>query len=294
MTSNDNWIEITAATVESAIGEGLEKLGASETEVVIEVISLPRSGLLGLGARQAKVRIRRKPSAFSRGDAVAPQTSAAPQRSAQPLDDDEAGEPRSAGEREGEDNAPARATATVEEQSREALDTLNQILGLMGEKTEVRVAASDAEGIELEVKGDGSGILIGRHGQTLDALEYLINRLLARRYKDAVPVQIDTESYRARRRQQLERMALSMGEQAKRDGKRVTLEPMPPRDRRIIHLALKDDPLVSTRSAGTGYMRALEIVPAEGRRERGSRERSQEREPLGQQGGFKRGQKKIV
>jgi len=89
-------------------------------------------------------------------------------------------------------------------------------------------------------------------------------------------------------------MALSMGEQAKRENKRVTLEPMPPRDRRIIHLALKDDPLVTTRSAGSGYMRALEIVPAEGRREPRSRERSQEREPLGQQGGFKRGQKKIV
>jgi len=297
MTSNDIWIEITAATVEHAIGEGLEKLGASETEVVIEVISLPRSGLLGLGARQAKVRIRRKP-AESSGESAAPQIASAPARSAQSIDDDESAAPRTAAPREAEDNGPPRATATVEEQSREALGTLNQILALMGEKTEVRVAASDEEGVELEVKGDGSGILIGRHGQTLDALEYLINRLLARRYKDAVPVQIDTESYRARRRQQLERMALSMGEQAKREGKRVTLEPMAPRDRRIVHLALKDDPLVSTRSAGTGYMRALEIVPAEGRRERGSRERpqerSQEREPLGQQGGFKRGQKKIV
>ena len=74
----------------------------------------------------------------------------------------------------------------------------------------------------------------------------------------------------------------------------TTLEPIPPRDRRISHLALKDDPLVTTRSPGSGYMRALEIVPAEGKREPRSRERSQEREPLGQQGGFKRGQKKIV
>ncbi|HTY54790.1 MAG TPA: RNA-binding cell elongation regulator Jag/EloR, partial [Candidatus Binataceae bacterium] len=254
-----------------------------------------RSGLLGLGARQAKVRIRRKPIEPPERANAAPEARLTSTRAAaRSADDDEVPARDAAATRDSEDNAPSRASATVEEQSREALSMLNQILGLMGEKAEIRVAASDAEGIELEVKGDGSGILIGRHGQTLDALEYLINRLLARRYKDAAPIQIDTESYRARRRQQLERMALSMGEQAKRDGKRVTLEPMPPRDRRIIHLALKDDPLVTTRSAGSGYMRALEIVPAEGRRERGSRERPQEREPLGQQGGFKRGQKKIV
>jgi len=294
MTPNNNWIEITAPTVENAISEGLEKLGASEGEVVIEVLNLPRSGLLGLGARQAKVRIRRKPAEPARRDTLAPQLTGSGTGSAPLSDEEDAGQREAASGRDSEEAAPVRERATLEEQSRESLAVLNQILAMMGEKTEVRVAASDAEGIELEVKGDGSGILIGRHGQTLDALEYLINRLLARRFKDAAPILIDTESYRARRRQQLERMALSMGEQAKRENKRVTLEPMPPRDRRIIHLALKDDPLVTTRSAGSGYMRALEIVPAEGRREPRSRERSQEREPLGQQGGFKRGQKKIV
>lgn len=294
MTPNNDWIEITAPTVDNAISEGLERLGASEGEVVIEVLNLPRSGLLGLGARQAKVRIRRKQAESAQSEIRAPQLAGSSTGSAPPSDEEEAGQREAASGRDSEEGAPVRERATLEEQSRESLALLSQILALMGEKTEVRVAASDAEGIELEVKGDGSGILIGRHGQTLDALEYLINRLLARRFKDAAPILIDTESYRARRRQQLERMALSMGEQAKRENKRVTLEPMPPRDRRIIHLALKDDPLVTTRSAGSGYMRALEIVPAEGRREPRSRERSQEREPLGQQGGFKRGQKKIV
>ena len=292
MTSN--WIEIIAPTVEAAISEGLEKLTASEDEVVIEVLNMPRSGLLGLGARQAKVRIRRKQSEPSQSDIRAQQLAVSATSAQAPSDEQETGEREIAGARENDEAASARQSATLDEQSREALAILNQILALMGEKTEVRVAASDAEGIELEVKGDGSGILIGRHGQTLDALEYLVNRLLARRFKDAAPILIDTESYRARRRQQLERMALSMGEQAKRENKRVTLEPMPPRDRRIIHLALKDDPLVTTRSAGSGYMRSLEIVPAEGKREPRSRERSREREPLGQQGGFKHGQKKIV
>jgi spoIIIJ-associated protein len=146
--------------------------------------------------------------------------------------------------------------------------------------------------------------LIGRHGQTLDALEYLLNRVLARKLRDAPPISVDTESYRARRRRQLHRMALSKGEQAKREHVVVTLDPMPPRDRRIVHLALKEDPLVTTRSSGDGFLRSIQIVPIEERRDstggraghnRG-REREQERDrtPPGQQGGFKHGQKRIV
>jgi len=285
--SPNNWIEATAPTVEAAISRALEQLGVSEDKAIIEVLSTPRSGLLGIGARPAKVRVQRRQPEGAPSEARPRGQVASGGGEARP-----AGEARA--RRESEEGAPERQSVTVEEQGREAVAMLNQILGLMGETADVVVAASDDEGIELELKGDGSGILIGRRGQTLDALEYLVNRIVARRFKDPVPILVDTESYRTRRRQQLERMALSMGEQAKRENKPVTLEPMPPRDRRIIHLALKDDPLVTTRSEGAGYLRSLEIIPAEGRRERGPRERSQEREPLGQQGGFKHGQKKIV
>ena len=103
-----------------------------------------------------------------------------------------------------------RHPANVDEQVKEASAILAQILELMNEKSEIRRGEGDRESLELEVKGDGSGILIGRHGQTLDALEYLLNRIVARRIKDAMPIMLDTESYRARRRQQLHRMALSM------------------------------------------------------------------------------------
>ena len=186
----------------------------------------------------------------------------------------------------------------------------------MGEQTEVRQIEVDAETVELEIKGDGSGILIGRHGQTLDALEYLVNRILARRIKDPAPISLETESYRARRRQQLHRMALSMGEKAKREHKPVRLEPMPARDRRVVHLALKEDPMITTRSAGEGLLRSIEIVPAEtdrrepraegqprGRRREPERDPQREREriepergneAIGEQGGFKHGQKRIV
>jgi spoIIIJ-associated protein len=190
----------------------------------------------------------------------------------------------------------------------EATAILERILELMGESAKIEVVEDKrAENVELNIKGDGSGLLIGRHGQTLDALEYVVNRILARKLKDAAgPVSIDTESYRARRRRQLHRMALAKGEQAKREHTAVALEPMPPRDRRIIHLALKDDPLVTTRSSGEGFLRSVEIMPVDERREGPTdrsdrrRERSggsgqkRERTPPGQQGGFKHGQKRIV
>ncbi len=203
-----------------------------------------------------------------------------------------------------------RATVDVKAQMAEATTLLAKILELMGEQAVIEnVRDDDPELLELNIKGDGSGLLIGRHGQTLDALEYMVNRVIARRFKDAAPISIDTESYRARRRGQLHRMALAKGEEAKREHIAVTLEPMPPRDRRIIHLALKDDPLITTRSEGDGFIRSIQIVPVDERREstgpsdRGGRDRRRGRgpgprddqpPPVGQQGGFRHGQKRIV
>jgi spoIIIJ-associated protein len=333
MTPND-YIEAEGASVEAAIREALARLGAEEADVSIEVLATPRSGLLGLGARPARVRVTRRapevaspPPAAARQETVTFRAAAAeitisrPAEPALPGAEVVPGRPRedfsraeevvaeaveTAAERrleeEGEGGPPRRA-ADLEEQSREAARLTREILELMGEKAETTVSA-DAETIHIDIKGDGSGILIGRHGQTLDALEYMINRLVARRIKDAVPITLDVAAYRARRGQQLERMALAMGERAKRERKTVSLEPMPPRDRRIVHLALKDDPMITTRSVGNGYMRALEIVPTDvsrepgaGERERGQprRQRRENREaPSGQQGGFKHGQKRIV
>ena len=293
--SNLDSIELAAASVEEATREALEQLGARQDEVAIEVLATPRAGVLGLGARQARVRVTRK-RADAAGVGGAPAASnpqvpqAAPAMPLPPARKEGAPERRARG-RENQPRgrgarianptpsapaasaaeiahnenggAAARKSADVEEQRREATVILKQILEKMGEQTEVRQVEVDAETVELEIKGDGSGILIGRHGQTLDALEYLVNRILARRIKDPAPISLETESYRARRRQQLHRMALSMGEKAKREHQPVRLEPMPARDRRVVHLALKEDPMITTRSAGEGLLRSIEIVPAE-------------------------------
>ncbi len=381
--SNTEPIEVTAATVEEAIKQALAQLGALEEDVTIEVLATPRAGVLGLGVRQAKIRVtHRPPLAATSGvqsPPPAPARTAQPPRqhpapmtppSARPERRENRGEDRRQDRREerredrGEDrredrrddrrgarpqppraqsSSPApppqrppqesghdrdrgadidenpdapRRSANLDQQAAEAAEALAQILELMGEKAQVaRVVETDPDSLELEIKGDGSGILIGRHGQTLDALEYVINRIVARRIRDAVPIMLETEAYRARRRQQLHRMALSMGERAKREHESVVLEPMPPRDRRVIHLALKEDPMLTTRSSGDGFLRAIEIVPVgtarrdrggDGppsgpgrggrRRERDNREKPRERpnDALGEQGGFKHGQKRIV
>ena len=337
MTPND-FVEAEGASVEQAIREALVKLGADEADVSIEVLATPRSGLLGLGARQARVRVRRRAPEPARSEVASPPPAAARQETVtvravaaevtitRPREKELPPAPEAAAGRRREDfsqaqevvavptameaaprpeedlqeGGPPRRSASLDDQSQEALKLATEVLDLMGEKAEALLDSSDPESIHIDIKGDGSGILIGRHGQTLDALEYLINRLLARRIKDAAPVTVDVASYRARRGQQLERMALAMGERAKREHKTVALEPMPPRDRRIVHLALKDDPLITTRSLGGGYMRALEIVPTEAGREPGERNPQRGRQPHeqregpGQQGGFKHGQKRIV
>jgi spoIIIJ-associated protein len=335
MTPND-YIEAEGASVEAAIREALARLGAEEADVSIEVLTTPRSGLLGLGARPARVRVKRRDPEIARSGVASPPPAAPRQETvtvraaaaevtrprkeeltaaekaavtrprenfsraeemmAQPV---ETPVPAAqAVDEEGGEGGPARRSANLDEQSQEAHRLVRDVLDLMGEKAET-VVSSDPESIHIDIKGDGSGILIGRHGQTLDAMEYMINRLVSRRIKDAVPVTLDVAAYRARRGQQLERMALAMGERAKRERKTVALEPMPPRDRRIVHLALKDDPMIVTRSVGNGYMRALEIVPTEmsrdpEQRSQNRREPREKREAPGQQGGFRHGQKRIV
>jgi spoIIIJ-associated protein len=332
MNPNDS-IEVAAPTIEKAISQALEQLGADQDDVQIEVLSTPRSGVLGLGARQARVRVTRRaleaatsgvtsppPAPPVTSQPAPPAASAAPlivastaQASLEPSvsRDTVVREPDLAEvepdveteERRGGHESTAHSNrAEPAILAREATAVMTQILELMGEQAKIEIVDdSSAESVELNIKGDGSGVLIGRHGQTLDALEYVVNRILARKLKDAaVPISIDTESYRARRRRQLHRMALAKGEQAKREHLAVALDPMPPRDRRIIHLALKDDPLVTTRSSGEGFLRSVEIMPVDERREGlGAKGRDRRRESgrdrtSGQQGGFKRGQKRIV
>jgi spoIIIJ-associated protein len=139
--------------------------------------------------------------------------------------------------------------------------TLGEIIELMGIKAHVEAHQREGK-IFLEIKGDGSGLIIGKHGQTLDALQYIMNKIAGHRYREQRErVVLDTENYRGRRVGALENMALRMREKARKSRKPVTVGPLNPQDRRIIHITLSADEDVRTESKGDGFYKKLVIIP---------------------------------
>ena len=147
-----------------------------------------------------------------------------------------------------------------EECTQLAKEVLENILYRFGVSTAVEVT-EDSECINLEIKSDGSGILIGRKGQTLDALQYLVNKIARRSPAATKQIIIDTEGYRRRRKDTLIELAQRLGERAKAKDIPVSTSPLNPFERRIIHLALQDDAEVTTQSTGEGIYRSVVISP---------------------------------
>lgn len=138
----------------------------------------------------------------------------------------------------------------------EVLDTLLRLMGVIG-KVEV---LSEEMPIALNIEGDDLGILIGRRGQTLASLEYITKLIVAGQLKAWLPLNVDVAEYKKRRRESLRRLALHLAEQVKLRRRAMTLEPMPPDERRIIHLTLADHPDVTTHSMGEGENRKVVIL----------------------------------
>ena len=125
---------------------------------------------------------------------------------------------------------------------------------------------TDGAIVSLGVRGDASALLIGKHGQTLDALEYILNRIVIRDGGTTGRIEVDVEGYRARREQSLVATARRMADKVRQTGRPATVDLMNPRDRRIVHMALKDEGGVTSRSQGEGFLRKLIILPAGKRR----------------------------
>jgi len=145
-----------------------------------------------------------------------------------------------------------------------AQEVLKEILGYMGVEATLRVVSDDAEGVWLDISGGADiGLLIGKRGQTLAALQ-LVTAMIANRQQppeERKKVILDAEGYRDRRERALSSMARNAAERAKRSGREVALEALSPRERRIVHLALAEDPGVATRSEGTDPDRIVIISP---------------------------------
>ena len=219
-------IIMSARTVDEAIELGLKELDADRDEAEVEILSRGKAGVLGIGAEGARVRVTR--ISAGRNAAGMPTTG------------------------EGETTAAGVATAAV-----------GRILEAAGVNvTRTLRAANDPEsgGPIIDLAGEDSGLLIGRRGQTLQALQFLVN-LIVRKQFEGVRVVLDVENYRQRREFQLRDMATKVAVRVTQTNRSITLEPMPPADRRIIHTSLTDNPDVSTESTGEGEGRKVTIMP---------------------------------
>ena len=160
----------------------------------------------------------------------------------------------------------ARKKCSVEDYAREFL---NNVFAAMKLEVEILIKVNDSDRvIEIELKGDDMGILIGKRGQTLDSLQYLTNRVANKMQDGYVRVKLDTEDYRRRRKETLENLAKNIASKVKRTRKTVSLEPMNPYERRIIHSALQSDPAVSTHSEGEEPYRRVVVTLVRNRNNR--------------------------
>jgi spoIIIJ-associated protein len=242
-------VEVSARTPEEAIELGLSQLGLARDQVEVEVIHPGRGGVLGIGAEDAQVRVV----------ALAVQ----PSPDVESLSAEQYAEP-SAPQVE-----PVSASATAGSEVAElATDLLQGLLDRMQVRSQVNARVGDdlsEEGEEpaliLDVTGDDLGILIGRRGETLRALQYMTRLMLSRRLERWEPIIVDIESYRVRRRRSLHQLADRMAERVAFSQQQVVLEAMPAHERRIIHIALRNNPQVTTKSIGEGDNRKVTITP---------------------------------
>ena len=228
-------VEMTGETVGEAKWAALRELerlrpGLDKAAVRFQVVTEGERGLLGVGYEPARV-------VASIEESEAPVV---------PAGD----EPRSVGAREGESEDATRLRELVERIAHE-----------IGVQCSVEIEESDDE-LRATCDGRDLGMLIGRHGQTIDAIQYLANAILFRgRYDERKQVIVDAAGYRDRRQATLDALALRLAEQAAATGQRVELEPMTAVERKIVHEKLKDDPEVETASEGTEPNRFVVIYP---------------------------------
>lgn len=258
-------IEATGKTIEDAVRSGLVRLGLMEEEVTIEVLAEPKSGFLGFGSKPAKVRLTEKARKNAPiYDIEEEERKAAPPAEpkvaeAAPAEDVTAETPEEPVEEPAAVEAePAEETFTAEEAAAKAKAFLQDVLRNMGIEVMIeKMIKSDK--IILHLHGKNLGILIGKHGQTLDALQYLTNLTTNQGEETRHFIMLDVENYRQRREETLKQLAVRLAGRVKRSGEKVVLEPMNGYERKIIHVALQNEAHVRTESEGQDPYRHVVI-----------------------------------
>jgi len=272
-------VRITAKTIEAAVAEGLEKLGISREEAVVHVVEQPSSGLFGLiHKKMAVVDISAPDEEIPEETPVDAPEEAKAEEPAEEVKEETPVEAVKAEEKPAEETpAEEKAEAPAEEKkvereepafdpeeqkkvAEEAKTFLTGVFAGMHLAVTMECRMTE-ERIMINLVGDGLGILIGKHGQTLDALQYLTNLAAGKSFRHHYFILLDVETYRERRQDTLEALARRLAGKVKRTGEEVRLEPMAAGERRIIHLALQDDHAVSTDSEGEAPYRYVVIRP---------------------------------
>ena len=243
-----DYIEVKAKTIDDAITDALVQLGVTSDQLDYEVIEKGSAGILGLGRKDAVIKARKK--------VVVPEKKAEPvveKKKAAPAPKKEKAEVVKEEKTEKNEKAPTKAPVTVDFSALEVnvKDFLTQVFAAMQLEVEI-ITKVDVENkvIDVEFKGPEMGMLIGKRGQTLDSLQYLTNLAVNKQSEGYIKVKLDTEDYRKRRKETLENLAKNIAYKVKRTKRPVSLEPMNPFERRVIHSALQNDRYVSTHSEG--------------------------------------------
>ncbi|MGB2910966.1 MAG: RNA-binding cell elongation regulator Jag/EloR [Anaerolineales bacterium] len=291
-------LEIISPSIEEAITQGLDELGLPEEAVNVEILDIGSKGLFGMGARQARIRLTIRDTPLKKElhspdeqetpspeipatDAVEVDTAASEEGAVsreaaaiEATDVDaatiEAGESEVKPEQE---FAATLAESEAEPQEEVVLDvarsTVEELLEKMGVEASVSASFGEAEDersripLIVDVSGEDLSILIGSQAETLNALQYIANLIIGKELGRSAPLIVDVEGFRKRRAQELSRLARSMANQAVQSGRRQVLEPMPANERRLVHIALREYPGVTTESIGSDPRRKVTIIPEE-------------------------------
>jgi spoIIIJ-associated protein len=269
-------VEAEGRTVNEATTSALEQLGLNREQVEVEVLSEGRPRLLGFRGEPARVRVT--PLAEKQPSPAATELEADQYEAEEDEDFDEDEDEEEEYEEEEMPPELRRAAPVVAEVKAVPMDAgeveiavgvLENLLRLMNVEAAVSArepeTAGDGFGLiqaVLDVDGEDLGILIGRRGQTLAALQYVLNLVVSKKTGKRANFGVDVDAYRRRREEALIGLAKRMATRVKSTGRSVTLEPMPPNERRIVHITLAEDPSVMTVSIGEGDARKVAITPS--------------------------------
>jgi len=257
---NSNSIQVSGRSVDDAVLTALRELNLSRDQVDIEVIKQGSRGLLGLLGEEAVVRVtaRTVPAALEDDEEEpVPSERSAPRapRAAREATTSLPGQERS--------NTPVAASEDVARLGAEALQQLLDHMGLSASVEQEVLAADYAEpgAVLLNITGSDLGVLIGRQGETLRDLQFVTSLIVSRNTQHWPNLVVDVEHYKSRRQKTLVDIAKRMADRVRASGQPISLEPMPPHERRFVHLALRDDPDVFTESTGQDEKRRVVILP---------------------------------